>query len=334
MENERVRALRTERGNSARAAAAASGARPAWPAAAPGFVHPAWGELFLPTVVRLDDARPPAAVRVAERKSPPTQLAAKKHLFICGCPQSGTTALWRLMVAHPGIFLGVERYGHLARHRGRIGPALFEKQKFFRIEPGQTFYSDLAGKNDYYSDGERRYDEAAWVGDNIPMLFNDYSGIEANFENAHILFIFRNIIDVAGSYQNRSRSGTANGNRDYRGAVKDWHRSLKTTRDFLSMQGRRTSVAAVSYEEMFLREADLTPLFDWLGLEYTASVRRHYRFLLSRSRDLDGRRGDAINSAQRHYIAQLAPFHIYRALLKSRLVLREATAGGSASAVA
>src|ERR1051325_7655702 len=128
----------------------------------------------------------------------------KRFLFICGCPRSGTTALWRLMVAHPKIVLGIERYVLLSFHHGALNPLLFEKSKFFDLQPGETFYSDLVAFNRYYLQAQDSYDSATWVGDKAPPLYHDYAGIEENFENAHIIYSVRNIIDIAGSYQKRA----------------------------------------------------------------------------------------------------------------------------------
>ena len=248
----------------------------------------------------------------------------KKYLFVCGCPRSGTTALWRLMITHPEIVLGIERYVHLAFKRGSIKPDLFEKSKFFELRAGETYYTDLVKYNSYYAAAEQRFEQAAWVGDKIPPLDLDYAGIEANFENAHILCIVRNIIDVAGSYQTRAKDpndDTWSAARDYRRAVHDWHHSLRATLHLLALENRRTSVQVVLYDDLFLQRADLQPLFQWLGLEIPHSVDEQYRNLLARSHQLETGRGDGLNSAQRQYIAATAPFGLYRQLLERRLVL-------------
>jgi len=248
----------------------------------------------------------------------------RKHLFICGCPRSGTTALWSLMVAHPAIALGVERYILLCYQKNKISPVLFDKSKFFDLQPGETFYSDLFSFNPYYRTIEKRFENALWVGDKAPTLYLDYNGVEHNFENAHILFISRNIIDVAGSYQKRATDktdGSWNASRDYRRAVSDWNESLKLTLEFFNTGGRRTTIHVISYEELFLEEADLRPLFETLELDVTSSVRDEYRRLLGRSAQLDAARGDALNSSQRCYITTHASFGLWRHLLPRRLAL-------------
>lgn len=248
----------------------------------------------------------------------------KRYLFVCGCPRSGTTALWRLMVAHPDIVLGIERYVHFAFGKSKIKPDLFEKPKFYRIQPGETYYDDLSRYNTYYADAEQRFDQAAWVGDKIPPLDLDYAGIEANFENAHILYIVRNIIDVSGSYQRRAGDDsdvTWSADRDYRKAVSDWHHSIRATLHLLDFVERRTSIQVILYDDLFLQRADLRPIFDWLDLEVPQLVEEQYRNLLVRSGQLESQRGDGLNSMQRQYISTTAPFGLYRKLLEKRLLL-------------
>ena len=248
----------------------------------------------------------------------------KKHLFICGCPRSGTTALWQLMVAHPKIVLGVERYVLLSFKKGLIEPALFAKEKFFDLQPNETFYTNLVEFSAYYTEAARNFSEATWVGDKVPTLYLDYGGIEANFDNAHILYIARNIVDVAGSYQKRATNvddHTWSPDRDYRRAVHDWRASLRTTLDFLGNEERHSNLKVIFYEDLFLQPADLAPIFDWLELPVIDSVTERYKRLLAQSRNLDTRRGDALNSLQRQHITLNAPFALYRQLLDKRLSL-------------
>ena len=248
---------------------------------------------------------------------------SKKYLFVCGCPRSGTTALWHLLTAHPQIVLGIERYILLAYKKGSLQPALFEESKFFDLQPDETYYSDLVKYNKYYQLAADKYRDATWIGDKIPPLDLDYGAIEANFENAHILYIVHNIIDVAASYQKRANDpndATWNPTRNYRKAVHDWHHSLRETLRFHA-EARRTSIKIVLYDDLFLQSSDLGPIFDWLGLGVTSGVLNRDRALLARSKQLDNQRGDGLNSAQRQYLAVTAPFGLYRQVIDRRLSL-------------
>jgi hypothetical protein len=258
----------------------------------------------------------------------------KNFLFICGCARSGTTALWRLMVSHPKIVLGVERYVLLGNQKWRsLTPELFEKEKFFDLQPKETFYKSLSAHS-YYEIARERFDDAQWIGDKIPHLFQKYDQVEAAIPGAHYIFIVRNIIDVAGSYQKRAETGSWKPARDYTRAVYDWQQSIETTLRFAAKRGVKNNVHIISYEELYLQAADLRPLFAKLGLEVVPSVRAQYRKLTDKSVELEKRRGDALTSAKRHYIALNAPFDAFREILQQRLVLSPSPAADSLSTAA
>ncbi|NEP86465.1 MAG: sulfotransferase [Okeania sp. SIO2C2] len=63
-----------------------------------------------------------------------------KYLFVCGCARSGTTAITKLLNAHPLIAIGVERYKHYAKQDliHKLSPALFKLSVFFDIREEQT----------------------------------------------------------------------------------------------------------------------------------------------------------------------------------------------------
>lgn len=248
-------------------------------------------------------------------------MLEKKFLFICGCARSGTTALWRLMVSHPKIVLGVERYVLLGNQKWRsLTPELFEKEKFFDLQPKETFYKSLSA-HAYYETARERFDDATWIGDKIPHLFQKYDEVEAAIPGAHYIFIVRNIIDVAGSYQKRAETGSWKSGRDYERAVHDWRQSIETTLRFTAKSGIRNNVHIISYEELYLQPVDLRPLFAKLGLEVVPSVAAQYRKITEKSVELEKRRGDTLTSAKRHYIALNAPFDAFREILEQRLVL-------------
>ena len=246
----------------------------------------------------------------------------KRYLFVCGCPRSGTTALWRLLTDHPKIVLGVERYVWFSFKDGKLNPSLFARDRFFDLQNGDTFYKNLSDFNQYYQKASERFEYAEWVGDKAPQMYKQYETIEKNFARAHIIFIVRNIIDVAASYQKRAQDPndqTWDAKRDYRLAVEDWRDSLKRTLAFCRNENRQTKVTILSYEDLFLTSANIAPIFASLDLEVDENASAGYRALTSRSRELNVQRGDGLNSEQRYYISTNAPFGLYRAVLEARL---------------
>ena len=225
---------------------------------------------------------------------------------------------------HPSIVLGVERYVSLSFRKGAFSPELFSFDKFFKLEPGQTFYQDLVGFNKYYEEARERFSQAKWVGDKSPPLYKIYDEIDEKFERAHILFIVRNIYDVAASFQKRANNiddKTWDGSRNYKRAVADWHESLQTTGKFLSKSDRRTKLTILSYEDIFTERCNLKAIFDLLELDVLPDVEREYKALLHRSMQLESGRGDVLKSAERNFISLNASFGLYRDIHESRLQL-------------
>jgi hypothetical protein len=225
------------------------------------------------------------------------------------------------MAAHPKIVLGVERYVLLANQkRNNFSPKLFEKDKFFDLQPKETFYKDL-NAHGYYEIARRRFDDALWVGDKIPHLFQKYDEVEAALPGAHYIYIVRNIIDVAASYQKRAETGSWKETRDYVRAVNDWRQSIESTLKFTAKADLKSRVHIISYEELYLQAVNLHPLFAKLDLDVVPEVQAQYRKLVDKSVELEKRRGDTLTSAKRHYIALNAPFDAFKEILQQRLVL-------------
>jgi len=238
---------------------------------------------------------------------------AQRYLFICGCARSGTSALWQLMSSHPGIVLGLERY---VRSRKKFSPLLFEKEAFFDV-PLENKSRKL---QKYYREAQNRFDRAKFVGDKIPKLYLDYGRIEETFPNADIIFVLRNIIDVAGSYERRRQDPEDSWSRDFRVSLHQWQESIDSTLSFLAKGSRTVSIHVVGYEDLWLEPVDIESLFGRLDLSLTPAVKQTYDFLTKQSKQLEAARGDSLTSSARHYIALNAPFESYRELFKSRVV--------------
>jgi hypothetical protein len=216
------------------------------------------------------------------------------------------------MVSHEKIVLGLERYIQLVRRGKMLATEMFEMESLFQRSPNER---------PYYSLGRERYGEAVWVGDKIPSLYRGYEGLEANFPGAEILFLLRNIIDVAASYEKQKSKLPDNWNRNYQTAVEEWGQSIDSTLAFVRKQPRNTRIHIVSYEDFFLESGCAQPLFDTLELEMTEKVKAECDRLFQVSRTIEqGRKGDALTSAYRQYIALNAPFDAYRRLFEKRLL--------------
>ena len=239
------------------------------------------------------------------------------YLFVCGCPRSGTTALWELLKEHEQIALGLERYVLFMENGTSLSPELFEPSRFYDLRHDDTFLADLRAQPTAAA-----LQSARWVGDKIPNLYRDFGGLERNFagREVRVIVIVRNIIDVAASYQRRAADAgdvTWSKQLDYRRAVLDWGNSLRATLNFIAMPGRRTSVMVASYEDLFYREGSAEPIFQYLDLEMTERAREFHAGLLRRSLQLeDSRRG--LTSTQTREVLLSAPIELYRRLSNLR----------------
>lgn len=169
----------------------------------------------------------------------------KTHfLFVCGVPRSGTTALAALLNSHPDIFLGIERYKNLGNDQ--FGPDLFTADRYFDARLGDT-------NNVVSIDAAARvkFAQALWVGDKVPRYYARYGTLLNAFPDSRILYIVRNLHDVAESWNKRARNPRDRwpAQNDYLRAVEEWNLSLQRTIRIIAKFPKRITV--VNYDELF-----------------------------------------------------------------------------------
>jgi len=172
-----------------------------------------------------------------------------EFLFVAGCARSGTSALAMKLNQHPEISIGMERYINALFRSGELHPNLFEKNRFFNIEEGDTFYKGLCDLRG--NPTEQEYDEARYHGDKIPRLFLYYDKLFRNFPAAKVLFIVRNPMSVAASFKARSQDhddANWHRSRDARASVKDWNESLASSLPYI----RTGRILPLAYERLFI----------------------------------------------------------------------------------
>lgn len=253
-----------------------------------------------------------------------TDSANRPYLFVCGCPRSGTTALTRLLSAHESIALGIERFGHLvSAERFKLAPEHFEKDRFFHVKCGDTFYDSLkevAGGN-YYDDLAGKYDSCDWVGDKRPDLYLSYPQLHNAFPGAVVLFIFRNIFDVAQSYKVRALDADDDWPeaKGIMSAISDWNESLNMT---LAAQQIMT-VYCIQYERLFAgKDLNVAPIFEPLGISNVTRPQNFFDHRLKlRAQVLEAERGARLTSDEKRDIATHADFAAYRELMAKGHVL-------------
>src|SRR5580700_1657278 len=95
-----------------------------------------------------------------------SESSAWRHLFVAGCPRSGTSALVFLLNEHPQIALGFERF---KRTRALLDPFHFTPAQFFSPVLAET---DIQGELLYRRLRERWSNGSVKVvGDKVPLYW-------------------------------------------------------------------------------------------------------------------------------------------------------------------
>lgn len=239
-------------------------------------------------------------------------MAERELLFVGGCPRSGTTALTRLLNRHRSVLLGNERY-YLRWENGTLGREHFARERFLAIQEGDTHPRDpglVFGERAHWvgEDAAAKWDEARLIGDKHPPMWRIFSLIEDRFPNAHILFVLRNPLSVAESYQARFDDAADHWPFDAARGVRDWNDSVTAAAAALRRGARMTVVA---YETMFRSMAAVGAMLTRLGLG--ADFARPVDDLVGAAGTLADK-SVRRNEALRRNVALTADFESYRTL--------------------
>lgn len=242
-------------------------------------------------------------------------MVEAEYLFITGCARSGTTAMANLLRSSPLIAMGRERFAYRYEER-QFPPALFERERFCReLVTGDTHHPAL-GK--YYEALYTRFESCRYRGDKIPEMACDYGPLLEQFHKPRIVFMLRNILDVANSFNGRAREAQSKGirdgwpwSRDGSEAVREWNISINNTLLALGT----IDIYIVTYETFFTSEEFLESLFGYLDLPISAKTRSKYHMMQDQFKRIDAQRCVALTSEEKLYIFQQADFEAYRRLL-------------------
>lgn len=216
-------------------------------------------------------------------------------LFIAGCARSGTTALTRLLNSHPDIFVGTE----LFRTEFSSQSDLFNKDLFH----GDRYQGKLAEMKE--STSTLRY-----IGDKFPAYYRNYDFLFSRFDKAKIIFIVRNIFDVAQSYKARKIHPTNPWKKGVRRAVKEWNESLEST---LIQLKKGRNIEVVCYENILFKPDH--QLLNDLGLRADKSFDKSYKKIANNAKKLDAKRVNILDHNEKLTIMENARFDLYKELL-------------------
>jgi hypothetical protein len=211
--------------------------------------------------------------------------------------------------------MGVERYGGRAFSPEFLTPALFEYERFYDLQQADTFYRDLSQFTPYYDRLRKTYPQARFVGDKIPKLYERLPELAARFPSAKVVFLLRNIFDVALSYRRRAEDDADEHWRREHGvtrAIEDWRKSLA------AFVGRPDGLMfrVVCYEEFFVKGEGLDDLLEFIGIRDRAPIINHFVNIRARCRQLESQRDRNLSCDEIVEICREAPFDIYRHVLK------------------
>ncbi|GIU02816.1 sulfotransferase family protein [Shewanella algidipiscicola] len=224
-----------------------------------------------------------------------------KPLFICGCPRSGTSALRNVFNADPRFALGMERYYSRGSTTFSLKREHFSKSRFYDLQEGDTFWASL----DNCSSNKSYFDDSIYRGDKIPLLYKHLQSLFIEMPDSTVLFIVRDIYEVAASYNVRAKDENDSlwaRNQDFKVAVDDWNESL--VHFYQSFQERKEKVIPIFFDDFFSNEAALDVIFRKLGLnnEYIDFVP-----FVSKYIDIKTKKKDTILSyEEKNYISENA----------------------------
>lgn len=201
----------------------------------------------------------------------------QEYLFICGCPRSGTTALVRLLNAHKSIGIGMERYKYYASQQNvhKINSNAFKAENFFNLQDEQTNLK----WTQYYDDLRIKYQQGIdIVGDKYPHYYRFYDQINSNLNNVKWIFIVRNVVDVAKSYNVRSANPEDGwpSEANYKRAVVHWNESLAKTWKY-QKSNYNPNLFICEYERLFGYETDyLKSLLNFLNVNFDSNIKAYF----------------------------------------------------------
>jgi hypothetical protein len=208
-----------------------------------------------------------------------------KYCFVFGCPRSGTTAVARLLQAHPRVVIGMERYKFLLsrrRDRDTFGPALFERERFFDFRAGDTNVNpDLGHFEGHYIKARRRFENGSveYMGDKVMPDEPVIRVIEARLPAPRFIFIYRDLLHVASSFAARARNPDDSNwpaTRDHKAAVQRWNAAFAAADALIGRVGLE-DVYVVRFDDLLNGDIRTCQrMFAFLGLRASPSVRRTY----------------------------------------------------------
>ena len=232
----------------------------------------------------------------------------KGYCFVSGSARSGTSELVRMLNCSPTILIGMERFFYLIERR-ELNHKHFSEEYFGNIKNEDT-HADGALIIDMSSYKER-FESSKIIGDKYPNLYEYFDYIFEIFPKAKHLYILRNPLSVAESYQARfTNPEDPQWLLDYKFGLANWNKSVSAA---LNLNENQLSFFKfICYEKIFGDFSNYKSMMNFLSTP--PMDESQYKIFSKRFAKLSAQqvvRNDEI----RQYVAEHANWHAYQELI-------------------
>jgi len=234
----------------------------------------------------------------------------KRYLFIGGCARSGTGVLTMVVGVHNRIVIGNERYNRLCRkNQYSLTTEHFSKDRFYEMKEGDTFYMDF---NKYHLGWEpkifEKYDRCKYIGVKYTPIHQILPELHSNFPGLKILYIYRDIFDVAESWNRRAVEGKFwPPKMNYKQAVITWNQSLRMMKQATE---ENDNIICVNYNDAFFTDKSFEPVFERLNVKIDKNVVKRLKQARKNAIKIREAKG-GLNEGERQFIAREADFETF-----------------------
>ncbi len=248
-------------------------------------------------------------------------MEKNRYLFVGGCARSGTSALTNLLSTHNDIILGMERYNKLCvSHKFSLNKEHFTKKRFFKVKEGDTFYNDFL----YFKMHENiadKWDNAKYIGIKYTQVDKVLNIINDVFGDVKFIYIYRNIFDVAESWNRRAIEAENNWTPDnnYKKAVIRWNESLSLVNEYIE-NGYRKNIICLNFYDLFYTDKSIKNIFHFLNLKINQKVIDQIKYLRSVSNYKKSKKGK-LTQLEIEYIKNNANIDLFEHFNKKHNIL-------------
>jgi len=242
----------------------------------------------------------------------------RHYLFVCGCQRSGTTVAAQLLSIHPQIALGIERYKYRSLPgKFDVTPDFFTPERFLDFRPEDTNITPDADDRQarHYSAIRERIGQATVIGDKNPDYYVVLPELVEQFPECKILFLLRDPVRVASSWNVRAQLGRKNWpeTNDYRMATNCWNLSIHKALEFQKAHPGRLGIC--EYEKLVSDLDYVHALLNWIGAGPSEEVDTYFAEQVLPEAARIGQKESDLNEEETAWVLETADTNKSAALL-------------------